>query len=140
MTGCDIRNTLLNYNCSLRHPPPSKTETSRLYAITNRPQVIGRDIGRTFPEHWMFTAGAPGLQLLGRLLRAYALRDEEVGYCQGMGEVLVCAVCINFACAGGRGAGCARCGARRSATARAWVSQHAADTSTSKLKHAQTPP
>ncbi|GBF95156.1 hypothetical protein Rsub_07740 [Raphidocelis subcapitata] len=44
--------------------------------------VIGRDLGRTFPEHPLFTDG-DGQARLGRLLRAYALRDEETGYCQG---------------------------------------------------------
>jgi hypothetical protein len=46
--------------------------------------VIGRDLGRTFPEHPLFTDG-DGQARLGRLLRAYALRDEEIGYCQGQG-------------------------------------------------------
>ncbi|KAI8462415.1 MAG: rab-GTPase-TBC domain-containing protein [Monoraphidium minutum] len=44
--------------------------------------VIARDLGRTFPEHPLFVAGE-GQARLGRLLRAYALHDEEVGYCQG---------------------------------------------------------
>jgi len=49
--------------------------------------VIERDLGRTFPEHPLFADGATqeGKGKLGRLLRAYALRDPEVGYCQGQG-------------------------------------------------------
>jgi hypothetical protein len=44
--------------------------------------VIARDLGRTFPEHPLFVAGE-GQGRLGRLLRAYALHDDEIGYCQG---------------------------------------------------------
>jgi hypothetical protein len=51
--------------------------------------VISRDLGRTFPEHPLFVAG-DGQARLGRLLRAYALHDAEIGYCQGQGE----AVCV----------------------------------------------
>jgi hypothetical protein len=47
--------------------------------------VIARDLGRTFPEHPLFR-DREGQGRLGRLLRAYALHDEEVGYCQGQGE------------------------------------------------------
>lgn len=48
------------------------------------PTVIARDLGRTFPEHPLFVGG-DGQVKLGRLLRAYALHDEEIGYCQGQG-------------------------------------------------------
>lgn len=46
--------------------------------------MIARDLGRTFPEHPLFVSG-DGQAQLGRLLRTYALHDEEVGYCQGQG-------------------------------------------------------
>ncbi len=45
--------------------------------------VIGRDIHRTFPEHPQF-GFHQGQQELFRVLKAYALLDAEVGYCQGM--------------------------------------------------------
>lgn len=46
-------------------------------------EVIHRDINRTFPEHPMFSDNE-GQQRLFRLLKAYAVADPEVGYCQGM--------------------------------------------------------
>lgn len=45
--------------------------------------MIGRDIHRTFPEHPQF-GFQQGQQQLFRVLKAYALLDAEVGYCQGM--------------------------------------------------------
>jgi hypothetical protein len=50
-------------------------------------EAIDRDIGRTLPHHILFQSVSPlstGQQQLRRLLRAYAARDPEVGYCQGM--------------------------------------------------------
>lgn len=47
--------------------------------------VIQRDISRTFPAHDFFkTAGGLGQDSLFRLSKAYAVYDEEVGYCQGL--------------------------------------------------------
>jgi hypothetical protein len=61
--------------------------------------IIGRDLGRTFPEHPLFMEG-DGQARLGRLLRAYALRDPETGYCQGMGARLSSAwvACFDSRC------------------------------------------
>ena len=47
---------------------------------------IDKDVGRTFPGHRRF-AGAEGQRALGRVLRAYASSDPELGYCQGMSFV-----------------------------------------------------
>lgn len=53
-------------------------------------EAIDRDVGRTFPHHILFHgdfALSTGQRQLRRLLRAYAARDPEVGYCQGMAFV-----------------------------------------------------
>lgn len=44
--------------------------------------------GRTFPQHPYFQRqlGAGQLSLFN-VLKAYSLRDEQVGYCQGLGFV-----------------------------------------------------
>ncbi|VVT49103.1 uncharacterized protein SAPINGB_P002105 [Magnusiomyces paraingens] len=48
-------------------------------------KIIGRDLNRTFPEIKMFQErGGPGQVKLGRVLRAYAAYDIQVGYCQGL--------------------------------------------------------
>ncbi|KAL0055234.1 hypothetical protein WJX82_009129 [Trebouxia sp. C0006] len=44
---------------------------------------IEKDVGRTFPNAARFATEAGKLSLL-RVLRAYAVYDTEVGYCQGM--------------------------------------------------------
>ena len=45
---------------------------------------VRRDIGRTFPAHEFFReTGSAGQEALYRVLKAYAVHDEEVGYCQG---------------------------------------------------------
>ncbi|XP_053631032.1 rab GTPase-activating protein 1 isoform X3 [Cherax quadricarinatus] len=48
-------------------------------------QVILRDINRTFPAHDYFKeAGGVGQDALYKISKAYAVYDEEVGYCQGL--------------------------------------------------------
>lgn len=48
--------------------------------------IIGKDIGRSFPEVAMFRErGGAGQQMLGRVLKCFSLHDEEIGYCQGLG-------------------------------------------------------
>eukprot|EP00457_Paulinella_chromatophora_P004577 gb/GEZN01004589.1/.p1 GENE.gb/GEZN01004589.1/~~gb/GEZN01004589.1/.p1 ORF type:complete len:619 (-),score=78.93 gb/GEZN01004589.1/:9-1865(-) len=51
--------------------------------------TIQKDLTRTFPKHIMFmetpTGRSIGREALYKLLNSYALHDEEVGYCQGMG-------------------------------------------------------
>ncbi|XP_066588338.1 rab GTPase-activating protein 1-like [Prorops nasuta] len=47
--------------------------------------VILRDINRTFPAHDYFKeTGGVGQDSLYRISKAYAIYDEEVGYCQGL--------------------------------------------------------
>ncbi|KAK7869744.1 hypothetical protein R5R35_008281 [Gryllus longicercus] len=47
--------------------------------------VIQRDINRTFPAHHFFKeAGGLGQDSLYRISKAYAVYDQEVGYCQGL--------------------------------------------------------
>jgi hypothetical protein len=51
-------------------------------------EIIERDINRTFPSHLLFRGDASqGQASLYNVLRAYAVYDENVGYCQGMGFV-----------------------------------------------------
>ncbi|CCI40039.1 hypothetical protein ABG067_001143 [Albugo candida] len=46
---------------------------------------IARDIGRTFPKHYLFHAkNSLGQGALMNVLKAYSLHDPDVGYCQGM--------------------------------------------------------
>ncbi|XP_076042421.1 rab GTPase-activating protein 1-like isoform X3 [Oratosquilla oratoria] len=48
-------------------------------------QVILRDINRTFPAHNYFKeTGGIGQDALYKISKAYAVYDEEVGYCQGL--------------------------------------------------------
>ncbi|KAJ3149201.1 hypothetical protein HDU89_003917 [Geranomyces variabilis] len=48
--------------------------------------IIERDIARCFPEHPMFAEeGGPGQTNLRNVLRAYAMYNPDIGYCQGMG-------------------------------------------------------
>ena len=49
--------------------------------------TILRDINRTFPRHAMFADEGTGQDCLRRVLIAYSLYDEEVGYCQGLGFI-----------------------------------------------------
>lgn len=49
-------------------------------------ETIARDIGRTFPRHYLFNErDSMGQCALMNVLKAYSLHDPEVGYCQGMG-------------------------------------------------------
>lgn len=48
--------------------------------------IIAKDVGRSFPAVEMFRdSQGPGQRMLGRVLRAFSLYNEEVGYCQGLG-------------------------------------------------------
>lgn len=52
--------------------------------------VILRDIHRTFPAHDFFKdSGGLGQEALAKISRAYAVYDEEVGYCQVMDPQIV---------------------------------------------------
>ncbi|KAJ0411616.1 hypothetical protein ATCC90586_004085 [Pythium insidiosum] len=49
-------------------------------------ETIARDIGRTFPKHYLFhDRTSLGQCSLMNVLKAYSLHDPDVGYCQGMG-------------------------------------------------------
>jgi len=50
--------------------------------------LIGKDVGRSFPNVEMFREkDGEGQQMLGRVLKAFSLYDTEIGYCQGLGFV-----------------------------------------------------
>ncbi|KAJ1945675.1 GTPase-activating protein [Linderina macrospora] len=52
-------------------------------------KLIQHDLSRTFPKHPYFCdAGGAGQEGLRNVLRAYALYDPEVGYCQGLSFVV----------------------------------------------------
>jgi hypothetical protein len=45
-------------------------------------QLIDLDVPRSFPDHRILEAGGSGLPLLTEVLRAYAMHNPDVGYCQ----------------------------------------------------------
>lgn len=51
--------------------------------------TIDADVTRTMPLHSLFWAGGAqvGVQSLRSILRAYAMHEPEVGYCQGMSSI-----------------------------------------------------
>jgi len=51
--------------------------------------LIGKDIGRSFPGVEMFRdPEGEGQQMLGRVLKCFSLYDNKIGYCQGLGFVV----------------------------------------------------
>ncbi|KAL9099598.1 MAG: hypothetical protein Q9163_004929 [Psora crenata] len=51
--------------------------------------LIGKDIGRSFPGVEMFRdPSGDGQQMLGRVLKCFSLYDLKIGYCQGLGFVV----------------------------------------------------
>ncbi|KAK2795135.1 hypothetical protein FQN51_000554 [Onygenales sp. PD_10] len=51
--------------------------------------LIGKDIGRSFPNVEMFRdPNGEGQLMLGRVLRCFSLYDTKIGYCQGLGFVV----------------------------------------------------
>ncbi|RAH74880.1 putative GTPase activating protein (Evi5) [Aspergillus aculeatinus CBS 121060] len=51
--------------------------------------LIGKDIGRSFPNVEMFRdPNGEGQQMLGRVLKCFSLYDTKIGYCQGLGFVV----------------------------------------------------
>ncbi|KAI2795275.1 hypothetical protein POX_a01880 [Penicillium oxalicum] len=51
--------------------------------------LIGKDIGRSFPNVEMFRdPNGEGQQMLARVLRCFSLYDSQIGYCQGLGFVV----------------------------------------------------
>ncbi|KAH6564480.1 hypothetical protein BASA60_010301 [Batrachochytrium salamandrivorans] len=52
-------------------------------------ETIERDIHRCYPDHIMFSQkDGEGQKNLRKVLRAYALYNTELGYCQGMGMIV----------------------------------------------------
>lgn len=52
-------------------------------------QLIHKDIGRSFPGVDMFRdPNGEGQQMLSRVLKAYSLYDQDIGYCQGLGFIV----------------------------------------------------
>ncbi|KAJ9308533.1 hypothetical protein DTO217A2_2026 [Paecilomyces variotii] len=51
--------------------------------------LIGKDIGRSFPNVDMFRdPDGEGQQMLARVLKCFSLYDTKIGYCQGLGFVV----------------------------------------------------
>lgn len=71
----------------------NKTAIRDLYRVlltkdTKCEDVIQRDINRTFPAHKVFReTGGTGQDSLFKVSKAYAVYDQEVGYCQGLSFV-----------------------------------------------------
>jgi len=77
LSGADklVKNNMGEYIRYSMEEPPWK------YA-----NVIDKDLARTFPNHTLFNKNSElGQHGLRKVLRAYAVYDKEVGYCQGMG-------------------------------------------------------
>ncbi|KRY85725.1 Rab GTPase-activating protein 1 [Trichinella pseudospiralis] len=68
-----------------QQPELSETYPQLLTKECPNEQVIVRDIHRTFPAHDYFKqVGGLGQDALYKISKAYAVYDEEVGYCQGL--------------------------------------------------------
>lgn len=51
--------------------------------------LIGKDIGRSFPNVEMFRdPQGEGQKMLARVLKCFSLYDKQIGYCQGLGFVV----------------------------------------------------
>ncbi|KAL2817588.1 rab-GTPase-TBC domain-containing protein [Aspergillus granulosus] len=51
--------------------------------------LIGKDIGRSFPNVEMFRdPNGEGQQMLAQVLKCFSLYDTKIGYCQGLGFVV----------------------------------------------------
>ncbi|MCJ1260789.1 hypothetical protein MMC22_000652 [Lobaria immixta] len=51
--------------------------------------LIGKDIGRSFPSVEMFRdPSGEGQKMLGKVLKCFSLYDQKIGYCQGLGFVV----------------------------------------------------
>lgn len=51
--------------------------------------LIGKDVGRSFPNVDLFREkDGEGQRMLGKVLKAFSLYDEKIGYCQGLGFVV----------------------------------------------------
>lgn len=76
-------------------------ERYRIFLTKSAPteQIILRDVHRTYPAHENFRSGASSssslIDSLFKVCKAYAVYDEEVGYCQGL-SFLVAALLLHM--------------------------------------------
>ena len=70
--------------------PALEEEYERLAMETSPYEnLIGKDIGRSFPNVEMFRdPSGEGQLMLGKVLKAFSLYDQKIGYCQGLGFVV----------------------------------------------------
>ncbi|KAL5336027.1 rab-GTPase-TBC domain-containing protein [Aspergillus crustosus] len=70
--------------------PTLLTEYQRLCGESSPYEgLIGKDIGRSFPNVEMFRdPNGEGQQMLARVLKCFSLYDTKIGYCQGLGFVV----------------------------------------------------
>ncbi|KAL2817994.1 rab-GTPase-TBC domain-containing protein [Aspergillus cavernicola] len=70
--------------------PSLLTEYQRLCGETSPYEgLIGKDIGRSFPNVEMFRdPNGEGQQMLACVLKCFSLYDTKIGYCQGLGFVV----------------------------------------------------
>lgn len=66
---------------------------SEFQRLSNEPSpydaLIGKDVGRSFPNVDMFREkDGDGQRMLGKVLKAFSLYDDKIGYCQGLGFVV----------------------------------------------------
>lgn len=66
---------------------------SEYQRLSNEPSpydgLIGKDVGRSFPSVDMFREkDGDGQRMLGKVLKAFSLYDDKIGYCQGLGFVV----------------------------------------------------
>ncbi|KAG9773578.1 Ecotropic viral integration site 5 protein-like protein [Exophiala dermatitidis] len=66
---------------------------SEYQRLSNEPSpydaLIGKDVGRSFPNVDMFREkDGDGQRMLGKVLKAFSLYDDKIGYCQGLGFVV----------------------------------------------------
>jgi ankyrin repeat protein len=78
----------LTRSSQLKTSHQSGTYRALLKQETPSEDQITRDINRTFPRHILFQdQGGLGQQVLFNVLKAYAVYNPNVGYCQGMGFI-----------------------------------------------------
>ncbi|TQB70515.1 ecotropic viral integration site [Monascus purpureus] len=70
--------------------PQLMAEFERLCGETSPYEgLIGKDIGRSFPNVEMFRdPNGEGQAMLARVLKCFSLYDKQIGYCQGLGFVV----------------------------------------------------
>lgn len=81
------------------HQSADLMEQYRIFLTLSAPaeQIILRDVHRTYPAHENFRSGGSSslLDSLFKVCKAYAVYDEEVGYCQGL-SFLVAALLLHM--------------------------------------------